>query len=162
MCRILTLLFFVAVLPWNDFAQSLPSDDKTYIIINDSLTVDVSRPVFIFGNELLFRTPNEEAKSVPIKDVTFISRACHYHRLSSREIDRLSKPYFAKKGTNIALLSFASIAVLVESVYGPFNPANNYSMAAVSVGFVILNKVIVKKRQERNEMIFSTRGTTID
>ncbi|MEY4659612.1 MAG: hypothetical protein RJB36_1378 [Bacteroidota bacterium] len=161
MCRIITLLFFVAVFPWNEFAQT-SLVDKTYIVLHDSVTVDVNRPVFIFGNELIFRDANTVAASVPIKDVTFISRACHNHRLSNREIDRLSKPYFAKKGTNIALLSFASIAVLVESVYGPFNPANNYSMAAISVGFVVLNKVIVKKRQERNEMIFSTRGIDID
>jgi hypothetical protein len=112
----LKLLFFIVFLSNNGWVFS-QSDWalKPYVIVNDSLYIEVKHPVFIMDSTLYVRTKDSnQVLTFPTKDINYISKRCFYHRLSEGQQNRLSNSI----NTNAYLSSCMVITGSVFSVMG--------------------------------------------
>jgi hypothetical protein len=133
---------------------------KPFIVLKDSSIIEVKRPVFIFGKEVICHNMQTVPISIPLAEVQHVSKTCFIQTLRKGQIDRLGNSNHGKRIFNISVVSFGSLSLLAVAL--EVAPKNNAIMAAICYSMAITNKIIMHKRKLRNRMIFESMGIKIE
>jgi hypothetical protein len=153
------LFYFFILFSFFTFGQS-EWFHEPFIVLKDSSIVEVKRPVFILGEEVICNNKQTVPISIPLAEVQHVSKTCFIHTLRKGQINRLGKSNHGKRIFNISVVTFGSISLLAAAL--EVSPKDNVTMAAICFSMAITNKIIMHKRKVRNHMIFETRGIKID
>lgn len=153
------ILFWFVLFSFFTFGQS-EWFQEPFIVLKDSSIVHVKRPVFIFRNEVICNDLHDHPMSLPLENVQHLSKTCFTHRLRKGQIERLGNSNHGKRIFNISMVTVGSSALLAIAL--DRNIKSNATLAAICFSMALTNKLIMHRREIRNQMIFETRGIKID
>lgn len=153
------ILFWFVLFSFFTFGQS-EWFQEPFIVLKDSSIVQVKRPVFIFRNEVIYNDLHDHPMSLPLEKVQHLSKTCFTHRLRKGQIERLGNSNHGKRIFNISMVTVGSSALLAIAL--DVNLKSNATLAAICFSMALTNKLIMHRREHRNQMIFETRGIKID
>lgn len=153
------ILFWFVLFSFFTFGQS-EWFQEPFIVLKDSSIVQVKRPVFIFRNEVICNDLHDHPMSILLEKVQHLSKTCFTHRLRKGQIERLGNSNHGKRIFNISMVTVGSSALLAIAL--DRNIKSNATLAAICFSMALTNKLIMHRREIRNQMIFETRGVKID
>jgi|GEM_PF-1674901 len=141
---------------------------KPYVIVNDTMIIQVKHPVFIMDSTLYIRS--KEGKHVmtfPSKDVNYISKRCFYDRLGEGQKNRLANSSGTSAYIAGTLLFTGSIFLGIgidDLLYYLQTPgAQSFYGSSLFTGFIMvvpaalmIRSMIIKKLRTR--MIIESKG----